>query len=110
MKERTRTGGVCSVGRTPYFHSSASTSSRYRKVGRSAANSFPHGRERGVEAEHLLRLRERMDERRRFFDCPADDGFDDFRKLRRVCGGEENSGLVRSRTLTFAAVPADAEV
>src|SRR5215475_11462614 len=112
MNPRASCGGVCSVGRTPYFHNSASTSSRYLNVGRSesAANGFSDRAQRGRETHDTFRLFERVDERRGFLDRPADDRLHDFRKLRRMRGREEDARLVHPGALALSTQRADAEI
>src|SRR5580765_8200394 len=110
MKPRASSGGVCMVGRTPYFHSSASTSSRYRYDGRSAAgstaNDFLHGIERCGKPHDAPRPLERVTKRRRRLDRPPDDRFDDLRELGWMCRGEEDTGLIGA----FAPFGRDAEI
>src|SRR6185312_7429986 len=96
-KPRANSGGVCSVGKIPYRWHSASTSSRYVYVGRPAdspangvLHGILHGVERRVELQDLPPLLERLRERRRDVDGPADHGLDDLRELRRMRGREED--------------------
>src|SRR5690348_4278625 len=91
MKPRTSSGGVCSVGRTPYFHNSASTSSRYVKTGRSGANGVLHSRQSAVEPKNPARPLQRLGERLGPIDRFPDDRLDDFRELRRMRGREEDA-------------------
>src|SRR5262245_8423827 len=112
MNPRASWGGVCSVGFTPYFHNSASTSSRYLNVGRSesAANGFSDRTERRREAQDPFRPLQRVDERHRLLDRPADDRLHDFRKLRGMRGREEDARLIHPCPPALSAQRADAEV